>query len=161
MYLIYYITQGIGNKNHDDWHFCTETTTKPLLSVPHSTVPFQGSLHVSLVIHLAKALPETGHIPVQKPHMTFHCLNLTGHSAPSPTRSPHSNQACQLTWPAINLALALTPLPCPPGLLSTSLDHCPPHHLISKQAFKPQLKFSFIQKLSRPSLFFINSLLNF
>lgn len=110
--------------------------------------PVLGPLHMSLVINLAKALPETGHFLAPKPHMTLHCLNLTRHSMPSPTWTPQTNQACLLSWPAMNLALSL--MPCSP--VSTNLIIAPPHHLISKQAFNPQLEFSFIQRLSRLSV---------
>lgn len=80
--------------------------------------------------------------------------------------SPHSDQTCQLTWPGTNLAyscsaLSLMPFPCSPGCLSTNLYPS----LSSPSNFQTRLqytlKFSFTQKLTRPSQFFINYLLNF
>lgn len=58
-------------------------------------------------------------------------------------------------------ALSPMPFPCSPGHLSTNVYHSlsSPTHFQTR--LQSTLKFSFTQKLSRPSQFFINSLLNF
>lgn len=81
-----YLNSGLRKQNTTTiYNFVLRQPQKPLLTVPNSTLSSVSSpLPVSCMINIAKTLPETCHIPVQKPHMTFHCLNLSGHSMSSP-----------------------------------------------------------------------------
>lgn len=87
-----------------------------------------------------------------------------------PQDKPHSNWMCPLTWPGTSLAYSCS-CTCTnafPWLSRSSLQLIPTitplYQLISPQPFywsNPLVKFSFIQKPSRPSQFFLNFLLLF